>query len=509
MVKKRYDIGKFVSSIVGRKENIDDNGKEIEKIDDKNDEELKTEKTDDGSDRRGDTLYLYFTVITVLLLIMVGSCAMTWTSPALIHLKTNNTDANPLGRPIKTIEISMLLGIPMMAGLLGSSLLPALSDILGRRRILYACGLCFLASTVGTAFSTKIYQLVLFQSVTFCVQGATYALIPMYLAEICEDHNRAKFGCIMTLFLPLGQMLTYIDGSLLNIKYFTLVNSLPLLPFLAFFLLAPESPVYSMAKGRREQCLRSLRRLRGNKTEAEILKDLERISQSLEAQEDRQRESKLLTILCTKEGRLGLAFAMLPMLFQYLSGAPIIVVLLAPIFEETKTLSGNTIAIIVGCVKVSCFFFISTIVERTGRKPLLVISCVGASMSLLLLAVYFYLLSIDSPAIQQLKFLPLLAVVLFIILFSVGLGSLPLSIISELFPSNLRPIAVSIVTTTTAAISALYSFSYPLLAESIGTHWCFFMFSCCSLTGAFLIYFVLPETKGKSVMEIQRILKEY
>nr|QJX15771.1 glucosinolate transporter [Phyllotreta armoraciae] len=504
MVKKRYEISKFLNAIVRRKDNAD-NEKEIKKSEDKNLEELKT----DCSDRRADTPFLYFTILTVLLLIMVGSSAMTWTSPALIQLKMNNTRVNPLGRPIKTIEISMLLGIPMMANLVGSSVLPMLSDILGRKKMLYMCGVGFLMSTIGTAFSNRIYLLLLFNSITFCIQGASYALIPMYLTEVCEDHNRAKFGCIMTLFMPLGQLLTYLDGSVLKIKYFTLINSVPLLPFLAFFLVAPESPVYSMAKGRREQCLKSLKRLRGNKTEMEIQKDLEKINLGMEVQENRKRESKFLTIFYTKEGRLGLVFATLPMLFQYLSGAPIIIGLLAPIFDETKTLSGNTIAIIVGCVKVSCFFFISTIVERTGRKPLLVISCAGASMSLLLLAVYFYLLSIDSPAIQQLKFLPLLAVVLFIILYSVGLGSLPLSIISELFPSNLRPLAISIVTTFTAAISAVYSFGYPLLAEHIGTHWCFFIFSCCSLIGAFVMYFILPETKGKSLIEIQKILKEY
>ncbi|XP_057657743.1 facilitated trehalose transporter Tret1-like [Diorhabda carinulata] len=459
--------------------------------------------------KRPDTLFLYFTVAIALIPWFVGGAAIVWASPAVEKLRSNDSEVNPLGRHITTVEISMVLGVPAMAGLFGSIFLPKLADIIGRRKSIQAMGLVMFISIIGVAFSRNIELIVICICSIAIAVSAIWGICPIYLTEICENHNRAKYCCIMALSFPLGELYTYLIGPPFSVRTFTLLIAAPLIIFLVLSFFIPESPVYILSKGQIVECKKVLSQLRSNKSIKELDDDFNTIQQALESEREKKGIS-IIKLFRSKEGRIGMMLGFLPITIQHLSGVPVVMPLMAPILNESgSNMSGDNIAIIVGVVEVCTYTFASLVVERVGRKPLLIASSIGAGTSVSILGLFFYLKSISSPFVKQYPWIPLVSMSGYITLYGLGLGPTPLAMISELFHSDLRSTASAIIMSTVGFIFSCYLLIYPLLAEAIGIHWCMWIFGSCCLIGSVLFYTVLPETKGKSISEIQEILKSY
>uniref|UniRef100_A0A6P7F8W7 Facilitated trehalose transporter Tret1-like isoform X1 n=2 Tax=Diabrotica virgifera virgifera TaxID=50390 RepID=A0A6P7F8W7_DIAVI len=459
--------------------------------------------------KRRDTWYLCYTVLTTMLVMFSGATTLAWPSPALVMLKSNDTSENPLGMPIQTIEVSLLVGVPFFIAIFGSLFLPKLSDLVGRKGNLQILGIAMFINILGVAFSTRIELIIIFLSIGTACFSALYTVIPVYFTEICEDHNRAKYGCVMLLFLPLGSLYTYILGTTCSFKLFTILTAVPLIPFEILCLFAPESPTYLLSKGNRADCISTVEKLRSNKSQEELAEDFNKIMLNLQAI-NRNVKPSFFAFSKTKEGRVGYLLSIVPMVIRSTSGVPIVTSLLAPILNEAGTnISGDTGAIIVGIVSALCSVFPCFVVEKFGRKALLIPSTLGVGSCTLILGLFFYLKHLQSPLCAHLQWLPIVCVSLFMIFYFVGLGPIPVTIPGELFLSDIRSVGVAFVMASSAIGLALIAFTYPLLAEAIGTYWCFWIFSTCSFTGVLFIYFVLPETKGKTIIEIQQILKDF
>ncbi|XP_072381034.1 facilitated trehalose transporter Tret1-like [Diabrotica undecimpunctata] len=471
-------------------------------------ENMKYEDDHNGGRKKPDTLFLYFAVVTATLLMLVNSALSVWTSPAIVKMQSNNPDENILGRPITTWETSILLGVPGLVSLAGSTFLPKLSDILGRKKSLQLMGLGIFLSTIGLAFCNTINLMTILSCFIQIFCAGVIGILPIYLTEICEDHNRAKHGCLMTVFSPIGQVYALSLGPLFNLRVFTLLLSAPMVPFLVLFFLVPESPVYLLSKGMEKECIASLKKLRKNKTKKEIENEFYNINASIK--ESEKSKFSFIQLFGTKEGRVGLMLAFILILSQNLCGVQIIFPLLGPIFNDSGSkLSGDVIAVIAAVVKLITFTITTFVIETTGRKPMLIISSIGAGVSSTTLGIFFYLKYINSPFVESFHWGPLLSVSAFIISYSIGLGPIPMAIVCELFPSDLRSTALAIISTVSAIVVTGYTTFYPVLAELIHTHWCMWIFGLSCFVGTLLISTMLPEVRGKSVVEIQEILKKY
>lgn len=455
--------------------------------------------------RKKDSLFLYFVVLTGTMSVIVGAGSFVWTSPVVPKLISNNTDENPIGRPATTTEISLIAGLPFLTMVFGSFLLGRLSEIIGRKKCLQFIGLGMFLSAVVVAFSTNVVFIIIFRCILFIFYNGALTVYPMYLTEICEDHNRAKYGCLMGVFLPFGNLYSYILGSFLNVRYYSLLLAAPLAYFLVFFFFAPESPIYSLIKGNQEECLQTLKKLRGGKSSEEIREDFEKIRNTVK-EKTNTNTSNISQIFVNKELRYAMVLALGPVLVQNLSGVTIIMAFMAPIFNSAG-FSGNYMSIIVGTIKVVTITITSFVVERTGRRRMLFASAIGTGFPLLILGTFFYLQNIKSPLIEHVQWLPLPCVICNVVMYSIGLGPIPMAIMGELFIPEVRAVAISIITAMMGFCIFVTTTSYPFMAEIFGIHWCVWMYSCICFSGAIFIYVMIPETKGKSLPEIQEYLK--
>ncbi|XP_057658205.1 facilitated trehalose transporter Tret1-like isoform X1 [Diorhabda carinulata] len=465
-----------------------------------------------NEDKKTDTLFLQFAVITGILLQLECSAFWVWISTAMIRMKSNDANINLLDREITPMEASLLCGIPLYFSSIVGSVLSNLADEIGRKNSLHVLGIAMLISSIGLTLSNHIYSIIIFYTIIQTISSGIWGILPVYITEICEDHNRIKYGCLMSVFTPLGQLYGNVMKLFPSLRTYSLVLAAPLIPCLVCFFFIPESPVYLLLNKKEEECIIVLKMLRSNKTENEIRQDLNEIGRSLlDTRNNKLTESiGLVKLLKRREGRIGLILASLPLYAQYFSGVFVIMPQLAPTFNKPSSkVSADTVTSIVGIIEVITFTITTLIIQKTGRKPLLMVSSMGAGIMVSIIGVYFYLEDHGYPLTDNFHWLPVICVVIYRVFYSFGLGPIPMATMSELFCPQLRVTALSFISITIGLLLTIYTTTFSLLIQNIGIHHSLWIFGFSCFLNTILFAFILPDTKGKSVVEIQEILMEY
>lgn len=191
---------------------------------------------------------------------------------------------------------------------------------------------------------------------------------------------------------------------------------------------------------------------------------------------------------------------------QQLGGMQAVLQYTEMIFNEMENdLEGKYFTIILGVVQVVCTVVCMYVTDLSGRRPLLIISTIGAGSSMTLIAVYFYLRHINMD-VSEIRWLPATGLIMYIVMFALGIASLPFTMIGELFPTNVKPLGSMITNTILHCCAFAVTKSYPILVDSVGIHVPFFIFAACNIAGAIFTIFYVPETKGKTLEQIQEKL---
>lgn len=436
-----------------------------------------------------------------------GIC-IVWTSPVLSVFQSNDTNLNPLGRPVTSYDVSMIGALYPVGCAISPFVFGKLIDVIGRKNSLILMAILNIIFFIVLAFSSNIICIFIARFMNGISSGGSSIAIAIFLSEITEDHNRGKFGCLLSLFLPLGQLYGYVMGFLFPVKYFTIICAIPLvIHTLSLLHYIPETPMYLLLRGKRYAAAKSLARYRGAKNLQEIERELQLMEFTME-KTTRGHEGGLKSLFSHQPTRRGFIVSLGLFFIKLGTGVAVLFSFMAPIFEEAGTgLSGNVIAILVGLLKVGVYFFVSQIVEKLGRKPLMLSSVISCSIALFILGFYFFMKENDYSVYRSISWLPLASVLLFIMAFSVGAGPIPTAIIGELFATNVRSTAVSTVTFFGRIFHSTVLALFPIVVKYIGVSGCMWFFSGFCVFGAVFIYVLMPETKGKSIYEIQEMLK--
>lgn len=327
--------------------------------------------------------------------------------------------------------------------------------------------------------------------------GMAYSATPMYLGEIASDSIRGSIGTLVTVMAKLGILLQYSIGPYISIKLMAWLSlSTPVL-FFVIFIFLPESPYYLLSKQKNDKALASLRILRGNSDNVE--EELEKMKISVKKSQENRGTLKQLF---NRGNRRGLIIILGLGASQQLCGSQAIIAYSQQIFEEVgSSLGASELSIIMGVIQLVTALFSSSIVDRLGRRPLLLISTIGTTICNTIVGVYF-LLDHEDVDVSSISWLPLVAIMVFIVCYTIGLATVPFAILGEIFPTNVKALAAAAYTMVSGSISFGVTKLYQRVSDNWGTYVSFLGFAFFTFFFIIFVYFLVPETKGKSLDNI-------
>lgn len=322
--------------------------------------------------------------------------------------------------------------------------------------------------------------------------------------QVSEPKVRGVLGSIFSLVFILGVFFVNVVGSYLDIHTAAIIFvSFPII-FIILFGHMPESPYFFIMKGRfndAEKCLQILRSKRN------VEKELLHLTTDLNRQMSEPGGYKDLYTINSNRLACMVMFGL--RIIQQLSGTSAISLYMQILFENsTAVLSKDLASILIFGLQLTVNFIAILIVDKAGRRPLLIGSCLGCCLTLTFMGVVFSISDYTNIDLTNVDYLPIVGIVIFTVSFAIGQGNVVNLMTGEMFSSSIKAKATCIMNVLFAIFMTVTTKFYQFTSDEIGRCVPFFVFAICQLFGAIFCYYVVPETKGKSLEEIQQVLKK-
>jgi MFS transporter, SP family, arabinose:H+ symporter len=393
-----------------------------------------------------------------------------------------------VGLAVSSILVGCMVGV-FAAGRPG--------DVFGRRPLLGIAALLFVISAVGTALATSLWMFVIFRFAGGLAVGAASMVSPMYIAEISPAKKRGALVSLNQMAIVIGILIAFFSNYLLsgtgihNWRYMLGVEALPAVFFFVALQFVPESPRWLVMKKRDAEAYRILSTINGGEKAKSELKDIEEsLSVKEEASYGELFRGRIKSFLF-----IGIILAV----FQQITGINTIMYYAPVIFQKTGLGTDTALLQTIAVGGINFLFTLVAIkyIDSIGRKPLLIYGATGMTVALAGLSIAFFLERFEG-------YLVLFFILLFIASFASSMGPVVWVVVSEIFPNRLRSKAVSLSVEALWFACFIVALTFPVLLSSLGGGYTFVLFTIiCILNLLFVVRFV-PETKGKSLEEIER-----
>ncbi|XP_068235107.1 facilitated trehalose transporter Tret1-like [Palaemon carinicauda] len=406
-------------------------------------------------------------------------------------------------------EASWFATVPFLMLIPGSLIGSSAYEWLGARRTLLFLSpiLCCSIMSMSLASwsvvqSTGVTETLLLASRV--VQGSIAAfLIPfatVYVYEISDQHLRGTFTSMVEIFATGGFVLCYLAGGLLSWE--TAAILLPLITLVPSFIglfFSLESPLWLARKGREEEASEVLSLVRCTKEEA--ASDLKTALRDTEAEAPKCSES--LKLLTKKSNALAVLMSSSILIMKELSGFSVLSIYIVHIFQAAGVGFDPTwSSVIVGVTRLICNVLGSFMLHNFRRRMIFIFGNILTTLSTSAIATFFYFQS-QSVDVSRFVWLPLAALVVHMIGYAAGVGPCSWTAAVEVLPGPVRSIGTGIYSTSYAITAFIISKTYPNIRDAIGLHGVFWLFSGGCVGYIIMAIFFLPETKGKSLQDIE------
>lgn len=402
-----------------------------------------------------------------------------------------------------------------LIGCLGGALLAGgLSDKFGRKRLLIASAFLFAITSLGNALAPNFTTFVIWRMLGGVAIGLASNLSPMYIAEIAPAQMRGKLVSINQLTIVMGVLLAQVinwslgrnlpaaasDEFIRNSWYgqtcWRWMFGLTVIPSLLFFFgmfSVPESPRWLAKNGKSSRARAILQKIGGQDYSVAALADIEAtlVNETGKVNFRDLFEPKLFRILL-----LGVGLAM----FQQWCGINVIFNYAQEIFHDAGYDISQVLKNIAwtGSVNLAFTFVALGAVDRRGRRPLMLFGAAGLAIIYTVLAVCYH---------AHVQGLPMLLLVLAAIAcYSMSLAPVTWVVISEIFPNRIRGAAMAVAVAGLWLACFILTYSFPTLNADLGAAGTFLLYAVLCVLGFLLVWFKLPETKNKTLEQIEREL---
>ena len=398
----------------------------------------------------------------------------------------------------------LAMSIALAGCLIGALTAGMLADRLGRKSLLLVSAFIFATTAYGTGAFDTFTPFLVIRFLGGIAIGIASGLSPMYIAEVAPASVRGKLVSLNQLTIVVGilgaQIVNWLlvsDDTAWNIerawRWMFWAAAFPACAFLLLALFIPESPRWLAMKGRTEKAFATLTQIGGKEYAAGEMRAFE------QAEAEKQSQGGL-KLQFSKPYRLVLTIGIIIAVFQQWCGTNVIFNYAQEIFQSAGYDVDNTfINIVVTGIANLIFTFVAIYtVDRLGRRALMLIGAGGLAGIYAILGLCYYM--------EMSGVLMVALVVLAIACYAMSLGPVTWVLLSEIFPNRVRAVAVATGTFALWVASCTLTYTFPFLNAGLGTSGTFWIYACICLAGFLFFLKKLPETKGKSLEELEREL---
>nr|WP_294942990.1 sugar porter family MFS transporter [uncultured Mucilaginibacter sp.] len=395
---------------------------------------------------------------------------------------------------LSVVEHGLTISIALIGTVLGSLFGARPSDIFGRKNTLYFVAAAYLLSSIGTGLADNWYVFLVFRFLGGLGVGISSVTAPIYISEVSPADRRGRLVGLFQFNVVLGILVSYLSNYLISQggesswRWMLGVQAFPSLLFLILIRFIPESPRWLiLKKGEVAKALEILR----------VINPLNCDEELVTIKNSSLNDTGKTASLFSGQYKTPVILAVLFAFFNQVSGINAIIYYAPRIFEMAGLGAHSSLLSTVGLGLINFIFTLLAIniIDKVGRRVLMLIGSVGLIASLFLVAFTFYSGSFNGFAIP-------LYMMVFIAFFAFSQGAVIWVFISEIFPNEMRAKGQTLGSSTHWVMAALIAFCFPYLAEKLGGATTFFFFGSMMVLQLIFVWRMMPETKGKSLEQI-------
>ena len=395
-----------------------------------------------------------------------------------------------------TFEQSAIVGSLLLGAMAGAILSGYLAGAIGRRPTKIISGCIFTVAAIWSALSPTVWVLIVARFVLGISVGTASFVSPMYIGELAPKKIRGGLVSFNQLMITSGILVAYIVDFALkdvsnNWRWMLGLGAIPGIALAVGMFLMPESPRWLVEHEREDDARDVLCRAREH----------EDVDEEIEEIRDVSRESARVRDLFGKAIRPMLIVGLGLAIFQQLVGINTVIYFAPTIFQlagvSTSAAIGQTVFI--GVTNVVFTIVAVLLLDKLGRRVFLLVGTAGLTVALVGLGLFFAVPSIKANA----GWLALASLIVYIASFAVGLGPVFWLMIAEIFPLKIRSAAMSVCTVANWGFNFLVAFTFLQLISTAGKGGTFFIYAGLGVLALIFFAWMVPETKGRSLEEIE------
>jgi len=395
--------------------------------------------------------------------------------------------------------LGITVSIALWGTVLGSIAIGKPGDAFGRRAMLSVCGVLFFFSALGCAFAESWYVLLFSRFLGGVAIGAASVMAPMYIAEIAPGRLRGRLVAVAQFNIVIGILVAFFSNYLLvdigvdNWRWMFGVMAFPAALFFLLLFFVPESPRWLVKQKLVDKARSVLQKVGAENLESELADIIDSLKEEI---------GHGVTKLFQKKYSFPIMCAVLLAVFNQLSGINVIMYYAPMIFEKAgaSTNAAMLQAVAVGVTNMVFTIVAMFFIDKLGRKTLLLIGAVGMFFSLAGAAFHYFFESLFSGV----------GIVIFIIgfiaFFAFSQGAVIWVFLAEIFPNKVRAKGQALGSFTHWIMNALIGLVFPIMLSTLGGGTVFMFFAVMMIPFFFFVWRMMPETKGKSLEELEKII---
>ena len=389
----------------------------------------------------------------------------------------------------------------LVGAVIGAALSGRIADVIGRRKMILVAAVLFIIGVVGSALAPSVPFLVVTRGIVGLGIGVSSMIGPLYISEVAPAKIRGGLVSLNQLAITSGILISYLINLAFagsgDWRWMFALGVIPAVILGVGVSFMPESPRWLVAHGREDEARAVLTRVNPDMPANEVQGTVREIAAS--TQKERRDLGALLAPTIRPALLIGVALA----IFQQITGINTIIYYAPTIFQLAgfHSATASILATIgVGVVNVLLTIVAIQLVDRIGRRKLLLTGLVGMIVALAVLGLAFAL----PVARQHTAAITVIGLIVYIASFAVGLGPVFWLMISEIYPVTVRGTAMSVATVANWAANLLVSLTFLTLVQRLGTAPTFWLYGLFTIATWVFVQRLMPETKGRTLEQIQQ-----